>query len=923
MLNKNTKALEVAESLRPEQIYERIKDVRSYGNTTCSLSALMKDRVCQSIVTALNNDDSDAMLNVLLEKNPEGIIAGIKAVLKALRIAKAVCVVRDEKYLVLLQTLAKDNQVELEVEVADIVDVRKYADSLMLHLENMAAYADALIGEKPGIILSIDHGEPQEVPFGTAFSEVAKGPAKAYKSSHRYYRPEIPEISEDFLYGSGVVETITDSQCLIQCALEELHCFRERSCGKCTFCREGLFQLESIFRDITTGKASPEDLDMIRELGDAMSVFTNCSLGKSAAIPALSLLHSFMEEVEEHQKNHFCRAEQCKAFTIFYIDHTKCQGCHDCGNVCEAGCIESKKGYTSVIDEFDCRKCGTCLTACPNGAIRKVNGNRQRIVQKAVRLKGVETEREDKKERKKSSRAGSRHRTKIMPFKPTEDTEKTVKAVNTAQTERGKIVKTVETDVVVVAGGPAGLSAAVTLGEHGLKSILFEKGNTTGGAANMGMGPLGIDTKIQKQNFNNLSVEDALKMHMRYTHYQVDEDLVQTYFHKSADTIEWLESLGVEFAGAFRYFKESEATWHIVKSDNGVIGPRAAGKMARILTEKAREYGTEIYLETAATELIFENDKVCGVIAKDKDGNLIEARAKAVVVATGGFGNNKEMIKEEFGLSLGEDYFPFQLPGLNGDGLKMMWKVGAKKFGTNIEAIYQLPDNANWAVLDGVLRQPNLLINQFGERFMSEGEMGNTTYTGNALHMQPGNYGYCIMDEGILKEYKKNGPDMVSLVHSPTAVYEFDEQAAKAVEQGYGGYFEAETIPELAEKLGIDADVLQDTIDEYNEMCETGADTKFHKQQCYLHPITGRGKYLVGKFYLGAYGTLGGVRINKYCEVLDENLLPIEGLYSAGTDANTIYGDSYNFTLPGNSMGFAVNSGRMAGEAIAAYLQEA
>ncbi|MBE6047777.1 MAG: FAD-binding protein, partial [Clostridium sp.] len=147
-------------------------------------------------------------------------------------------------------------------------------------------------------------------------------------------------------------------------------------------------------------------------------------------------------------------------------------------------------------------------------------------------------------------------------------------------------------------------------------------------------------------------------------------------------------------------------------------------------------------------------------------------------------------------------------------------------------------------------------------------------------------------------------------------------QAAKAVEQGYQAYFEADTIEELAEKLGIDADKLQDTIDTYNEMCECGVDSQFHKSQKFLHKITGKGKYLVGKYYLAAYGTIGGVRINKYCEVLDKNKMPIEGLYSAGTDANTIYGDSYNFTLPGNSMGFAVNTGRMAGESAADYILE-
>jgi len=479
-----------------------------------------------------------------------------------------------------------------------------------------------------------------------------------------------------------------------------------------------------------------------------------------------------------------------------------------------------------------------------------------------------------------------------------------------------------ESDVIIVAAGPAGLASAITVGENGLTSLVFEKANTTGGAANMGMGPLGINTKIQKQNFNDISVEKALDIHMKYTHFNVDEDLVQTYFNKSSDTIEWLEDMGVEFAGSFRYFKESEATWHIVKPVNGIIGPRAAGPMVKAMTEKAQELGSEILLETPVKSLIVEGGKVVGVKAANKNGEEIEARAKAVIVATGGFGTNGQMLKEEFNLNLWEDFFPFMVPGTQGEGLNMMWKAGAKKFSANIETIYQLKDNMNWFLLDAVLRQPNLLINQDGDRFMNEDQMGNTTFTGNALRLQKGNYGYCIMDGAILKKYKKYGPDIFDIVHPEEAFSGFDEQAKLAVENGYDGYFEAETIEILAQKLSIDADKLQDTIDEYNDMCEQGKDTKFHKNPEYLHRITGKGKYLAGKFYLAAYGTIGGVRINKYCEVLDENDNPVPGLYSAGSDANTIYGDSYNFTLPGNTMGFAINSGRMAGERVADFIED-
>lgn len=480
--------------------------------------------------------------------------------------------------------------------------------------------------------------------------------------------------------------------------------------------------------------------------------------------------------------------------------------------------------------------------------------------------------------------------------------------------------KDVTVDVAIVAAGPAGLAAAVTAAEAGLSVAVFEKQSVTGGTANMGMGPLGINTKIQKKMFNDLSVKDALTKQMEYTHYRVDADLVQTYFNLSSDTIDWLQEMGVKFAGAFRYFKESEATWHIV-DNNGKIGPGAAAPMNKAMTEKAKELGAEFYLNTPVDDLLVENGKVSGLTATTKEGQIIRAHAKAVVVATGGFGTNPTMIKEEFGYDLNQNFYTFNVPGITGEGLKMMWKAGAQKFGLATEIIFVLPHNLDYMIADGVLRQPNLLINQRGERFMNEGFMGNTTFAGNAIDLQPGHYAYCIMDRAILKDYQENGPDIVDFVHPVQGFHMIDQDVKKAQENNYEAIIVADTIEELADKLRIPLDTLTKTIAEYNQFCAQGVDETFFKDEKFLHPITGAGGYLVGKYYVGAYGTMGGVRINAQCQVLDENNQAIPGLYSAGSDANTIYGDSYNFTLPGNSMGFAVNSGRMAGQAIVTSLK--
>ena len=160
-----------------------------------------------------------------------------------------------------------------------------------------------------------------------------------------------------------------------------------------------------------------------------------------------------------------------------------------------------------------------------------------------------------------------------------------------------------ETQIVVIAGGPAGLSAAVQAAEDGAEVILIEKSAAVGGAANMGMGPLAIGSSYQKRQMYDITVEKALNMIMEYTHYNIDGRLVKRYFEQSAETIEWLEEMGVEFEGAYKYFTKSEPTWHIVKTDQG-IGPRAASFMNKALYARAQELGVKFMLETSGKKIL-------------------------------------------------------------------------------------------------------------------------------------------------------------------------------------------------------------------------------------------------------------------------------------------------------------------------------
>lgn len=476
-----------------------------------------------------------------------------------------------------------------------------------------------------------------------------------------------------------------------------------------------------------------------------------------------------------------------------------------------------------------------------------------------------------------------------------------------------------ETQVVVIAAGPSGLSAAVQSAEDGAEVIVLEKASAVGGAANMGMGPLGIGTKYQKQQMNDITVEKAFNMFMEYTHYNVDARLVKRYFEQSAETIEWLEEMGVEFEGAFRYFPKSEATWHIVKTDQG-IGPRAASFMNKALYARAQELGVEFLLETPAKKILSKEGKVVGVLATNKDGEEVEIKCKAVIVCTGGAGSNKELIKTETGYNHGTDLFSFAIPGLMGDGLRMAWEAGADKLpvriemAANFEGIDELPQG-----VANVFLQPNILVNKHGRRVMNEDHMQNSTYLSNVVAHQKDKVCYSIVDSTIVKYYIKNGVDNVSLVRTNPDVSDFYDGVKMSEELGIG-LVAADTIEELAKKIGVKAETLEETIDDYNDYCDS-VDEEFFKDHRYMRPLR-KGPYYAAAVRAGGYGTVGGIRINENCEACDKDFEPVPGLYAAGADSCNIYDDSYMFLLPGNSMGYAVNTGRIAGMSAAEYVEE-
>lgn len=480
-------------------------------------------------------------------------------------------------------------------------------------------------------------------------------------------------------------------------------------------------------------------------------------------------------------------------------------------------------------------------------------------------------------------------------------------------------MNTIATDVVVIGGGVSGLASALSAVELGARVVILEKGSTTGGTGNMGMGPFGVESRLQRLKQMGPNRDEAFKIFMDYTHWRVDARLVRAFIDKSGSTIDWLEGLGVEFVEPATYFPGGHFTWHLVKPAGGQPGPMASATMMKILTERAKERGVQILLQTPAKKIIKKGERVAGVMAEDRTGEALQIQGSAVIVATGGFGDNPEMIKRYTGYEWGRDLFSFRIPGMAGEGIRMAWEAGAAPTEMTMETIYMMPGQFNPA-LGETFRQPHLLVNLQGERFMNEEIMPNTTFTGNAIARQKERTAFLIFDEEIKRHMETVGYDFISVVFPFTKVENLDALMQEATAGGFKEVFVADSLDELAAQTGIDPVGLRETVRHYNACCERGHDDLFNKSYRLLRPIK-TPRFYAGRFLPGAYGSLGGIKINHRTEVLNKDWQWIAGLYAAGNDACTIYGDSYVFILPGNTMGFALNTGRIAGENAAAYIK--
>jgi NADH-quinone oxidoreductase subunit F len=178
------------------------------------------------------------------------------------------------------------------------------------------------------------------------------------------------------MMGSGGMIVMDEDTCMVDVARYFIDFLTDESCGKCVPCREGLRQMLKVLTDITEGKGSEGDIELLEELSEVAKEASLCALGTSAPNPFLSTVRYFRDEYEAHIKEKRCPSLSCKELITYHIDAEKCQACMICFRKCPVDAIDGAKKTIHIIDQEICTKCGTCFEVCPSrfSAVQKISG---------------------------------------------------------------------------------------------------------------------------------------------------------------------------------------------------------------------------------------------------------------------------------------------------------------------------------------------------------------------------------------------------------------------------------------------------------------------------------------------------------------------------------------------------------------------
>lgn len=477
-----------------------------------------------------------------------------------------------------------------------------------------------------------------------------------------------------------------------------------------------------------------------------------------------------------------------------------------------------------------------------------------------------------------------------------------------------------EADVAIVGGGGSGLMAAYSLAQQGYRVVVLEAADILGGMTNVcGGGSLSIGATIQKESGAYPDEADIAVLQSTYYNKlftaadgQANIAFLHAFVQALGEYVDWASEAGVNYSA-------SSAT---------AVRLTDKGKRFDTIIEKIEAAGGVILTGTRGTELIMAEGSVAGVTGTNSTGGTTTVNARAVVLATGGFLSNTDMVQQ---------YIPQYTDTwqnwsgstrYQGDGITMAWKAGAAvgDFGVQPhddqipEALHALGIATHApSAYSNAAYYPALWVNASGRRFVNEDiatAQGAEAHGASTMH--EGIY-YTLLDQAQVTKLETEGSAIGGwMSQKNTPITGLQEQIDRVVEAGYA--FKADTIEELAAQLNVQPEVLTATVARYNEIVASGEDTDFGKDSAYLDCSIAQGPFYAFVNVPRILAAYGGLDIDQNMAVLDVQGNPVPGLYAAGLDAGSFMGNVYSVTT--TTAGFAICSGYMAGQGVAGYLGE-
>ena len=479
-----------------------------------------------------------------------------------------------------------------------------------------------------------------------------------------------------------------------------------------------------------------------------------------------------------------------------------------------------------------------------------------------------------------------------------------VEALKNAAAPAGeKEAKELSADVIVVGGGGAGMAAATRLAQLGKSVILVEKSGFLGGAISVSGGnQVVMGSQLQIDNgVADDSVESMVADFEANGANKNNKEILTLFAENVGATTDWLvANCGITFEEGLHQLGEYSHNRELAYTGGG------AG-FAEAMRKAVEEAGVQVLLNTKAESLIADNGTVTGVKAASSDADYT-LTAGDVVLATGGYGANKDMLTDEMKSAL--YYGP---ASSTGEGIQMAQAVGAQT--ANMEYGKRYPNGIE--VSEGMAKSTiagnivgwtmsAILVNKDGNRVVNE-KASNRTILEEELKQEGGEL-YLLLDAETFEAWKAK--------LAPAGISDADiEKYLEANGTTTPVFAHGETLEEAAAAAGINADNLKATVEKYNGFVAKGSDDDFGRAATYLTKAIGEGPYYIVEQKPRFATTMGGLVINTSMQVLNEAGEPISGLYAAGENCGQVMGDD---SPSGANNAWALTSGKLAADAIAA-----